>query len=94
MNVVFEVSIPVFGLGLLGYFATRLGYFSRDNADGLARFVYNFAVPLLLFRTLAHADHLGLLVRHTHATGCSEKIHHETALSSPSALEQVLPIAP
>ena len=59
MNVVFEVSIPVFGLGLLGYFATRLGYFSRDNADGLAGFVYNFAVPLLLFRTLAHAGLVG-----------------------------------
>lgn len=59
MNVVFEVSIPVFGLGLLGYFATRLGYFSRDNADGLTNFVYNFAVPLLLFRTLAHADQVG-----------------------------------
>ncbi len=55
MNAVFEISIPVFGLGLLGYFATRLGYFSRENAEGLAKFVYNFAVPLLLFRTLAHA---------------------------------------
>ena len=59
MNAVFEVSIPVFGLGLLGYFATRLGYFSRDNAAGLANFVYTFAVPLLLFRTLAHADQIG-----------------------------------
>ena len=59
MNVVFEVSIPIFGIGLLGYFATRLGYFSRDNAEGLARFVYNFAVPLLLFRTLANADQVG-----------------------------------
>lgn len=61
MNVVFEVSLPVFGLGLLGYFATRLGYFSRDNAEGLANFVYNFAVPLLLFRTLAHADQTGAI---------------------------------
>ena len=59
MNVVFEVSIPVFGLGLLGYLATRLGYFSRDNADALAKFVYGFAVPLLLFRTLANADQVG-----------------------------------
>ena len=59
MNVVFEVSMPVFGIGLLGYFATRLGYFSRDHANGLANFVYDFAVPLLLFRTLAQADLVG-----------------------------------
>lgn len=59
MNIVIAVSLPVFGLGLLGFLATRLGYFSRANADGLAKFVYNFAVPLLLFRTLANADSFG-----------------------------------
>ncbi len=56
MNIVWEVSLPVFGLGLFGYVATRLGYFSRANADGLANFVYHFAVPLLLFRTFANAE--------------------------------------
>ncbi|MGI9311630.1 MAG: AEC family transporter, partial [bacterium] len=55
MDIVLEVSTPVFGLGLLGYFATKLGWFSRQSADGLANFVYHFAVPLLLFRTLANA---------------------------------------
>jgi len=55
MNAVLEVSAPVFGLGFLGYFAVRFNWFSTAHADGLARFVYHFAVPLLLFRTLAGA---------------------------------------
>lgn len=55
MNAVLEVSAPVFGLGFLGYFAVRFKFFSAAHADGLARFVYHFAVPLLLFRTLAGA---------------------------------------
>ncbi|MDD9855058.1 MAG: AEC family transporter, partial [Gammaproteobacteria bacterium] len=55
MNAVLEVSAPVFGLGFLGYFAVRFNFFSAAHADGLARFVYHFAVPLLLFRTLAGA---------------------------------------
>ena len=56
MNILLEVSTPIFALGFLGYFATRLGYFSQTQADALAHFVYTFAVPLLLFRTLANAD--------------------------------------
>jgi predicted permease len=45
----------VFGLGLLGYLATRLGWFSDEAAGGLARFVFDFAVPLMLVRVLAQA---------------------------------------
>lgn len=55
MNAVLEVSAPVFGIGFLGFFAVRFGVFSAAHADGLAKFVYHFAVPLLLFRTLAGA---------------------------------------
>jgi len=55
MHAVFEISAPVFGIGFIGYFAVRFGLFSAAHADGLARFVYHFAVPLLLFRTLAQA---------------------------------------
>jgi len=45
----------VFGLGLLGYLAARLGWFSDEAAGGLARFVFDFAVPLMLVRVLAQA---------------------------------------
>jgi predicted permease len=46
----------VFGLGLLGYLATRLGWFSDEAAGGLARFVFDFAVPLMLVRVFVHAE--------------------------------------
>jgi malonate transporter len=45
----------VFGLGLLGYVAARLGWFSDEAAGGLARFVFDFAVPLMLVRVFTHA---------------------------------------
>jgi len=46
----------VFGIGILGYIATRFGYFSAQAGEGLARFVFDFAIPALLLRTFANAD--------------------------------------
>jgi predicted permease len=46
----------VFGLGLLGYLAARVGWFSDEAAGGLARFVFDFAVPLMLVRVFVHAQ--------------------------------------
>lgn len=56
MNSVVEITVPVFGIGLLGYLATRLGWFSAQAGEGLARFVFDFAIPALLLRTFANAD--------------------------------------
>ena len=56
MNSVLEITVPVFGIGLLGYLATRLGWFSAQAGEGLARFVFDFAIPALLLRTFANAD--------------------------------------
>lgn len=53
MEIVFNVVGPVFGIVLMGYVATKLGWFSQSAADGLARFVFDFAIPIFLFRTLA-----------------------------------------
>jgi len=47
------VVVPVFGLALFGYVAARLGWFAERAAEGLARFVFDFAVPLMLVRVLA-----------------------------------------
>jgi hypothetical protein len=47
---VLEICVPVFGLSMLGYLATRIGWFSEQSAEGLARFVFDWAVPMLLFR--------------------------------------------
>jgi len=56
LNSVVEITVPVFGIGLLGYLATRLGWFSAQAGEGLARFVFDFAIPALLLRTFANAD--------------------------------------
>ena len=56
MNEVLEITIPVFGIGILGYIATRFGYFSAQAGEGLARFVFDFAIPALLLRTFANAE--------------------------------------
>jgi len=41
---------------LLGYLATRLDWFSAQAGEGLARFVFDFAIPALLLRTFANAN--------------------------------------
>ena len=56
MNSVLEITVPVFGIGLIGYIATRLGWFSAQAGEGLAKFVFDFAIPGLLLRTFANAD--------------------------------------
>jgi len=48
--------VPVFGIALLGYIATRTGHFTAQSGEGLARFVFDFAIPALLLRTFANAD--------------------------------------
>ncbi len=53
MDVVLTITAPVFGLAIIGYVA---GYFRwiDDRAQyGLTVFVFNFAVPALLFRAMA-----------------------------------------
>ena len=56
MSSVLDIIVPVFGIGLLGYIATRSGYFSAQSGEGLGRFVFDFAVPALLLRTFANAE--------------------------------------
>jgi malonate transporter len=55
MESVFEAILPVFGILIIGYAAARLGLMEQSGIDGLSKFVFNFAVPLLLFRKLAQA---------------------------------------
>lgn len=42
---------PILGLGLIGFFSTKMGFFPQNAAQALSRFVFDFAVPILLFRT-------------------------------------------
>jgi predicted permease len=56
MNALIEVILPVFLVIGAGYTATRTGFFSFDNVNGLMRFSQNFAIPILLFRAISTLD--------------------------------------
>lgn len=55
MESVFNSILPVFGILVIGYLAARFGFMEDSAIDGLSKFVFNFAIPVLLFRKLAEA---------------------------------------
>ena len=56
MNEVFNSLAPVLALGLIGYFATRFGFFLSTHRDGLSKYVFDFAVPMLLFSAIVELE--------------------------------------
>lgn len=67
MSALFDVIMPVFLVISFGYAMARAGLFSDASVDGVMRFAQNFAVPVLLFRSIAQLDlsaayDLGLMV--------------------------------
>ena len=56
MEIVLDIILPVFGVVIMGFGAARMGWFKGEAETGLASFVFNFAVPLMLFRSLATAQ--------------------------------------
>ena len=53
---VVDVIFPIFGLLMVGYFTIILGWFDQTAISGLTRFVFDFAVPMLLLRTVSTAQ--------------------------------------
>lgn len=53
---ILSLIAPVFGVLLLGFIAARRGWFDSAANNGLSLFVFNFAIPPLLFRNMALAD--------------------------------------
>ena len=53
---VVDVIFPIFGLLMVGYIAVMLGWFDQTAIRGLTRFVFDFAVPMLLLRTVSTAN--------------------------------------
>ncbi|MFN3578076.1 MAG: AEC family transporter, partial [Tabrizicola sp.] len=51
-----DVILPVFLVIGFGLAAVRAGWLTETAIDGLMRFAQNFAVPCLLFRSIAHLD--------------------------------------
>lgn len=58
-DIVIETTLFVFGLSALGYLAGLTGYLGVRTGDALAEFAVGVAMPLLLFRTMVHADFHG-----------------------------------
>lgn len=56
MSALLDVILPVFLVIGFGYAAVRAGWLADTAIDGLMRFAQNFAVPCLLFRSIAHLD--------------------------------------
>jgi malonate transporter and related proteins len=56
VSALLDVILPVFLVIGFGYVAVRGGYLAEPAVDGLMRFAQNFAVPCLLFRSIAHLD--------------------------------------
>lgn len=52
MEILLNILLPVFGIIAFGYGAARAGWFPEAAEKGVATFVFNFAVPLMLFRTI------------------------------------------
>jgi len=47
---------PVFGIMVLGFVAARMRWLDEASVRGLVLFVFNFAIPVLLFGSMARLD--------------------------------------
>ncbi|MEM7196104.1 MAG: AEC family transporter [Pseudomonadota bacterium] len=56
MLTIVNLLLPLLCIGLIGFIAARTGHFSEEHTTALARFVFNFAVPLMLLQTFAGID--------------------------------------
>lgn len=56
MSALFTVILPVFLVIGFGWVVTWRGWFGEAAVDGLMRFAQNFAVPVLLFASIARLD--------------------------------------
>jgi predicted permease len=52
---IIEAIFPVFTIALLGYILTWIGVFRVNDVPGLTRYVFNIALPILLFDSLSSA---------------------------------------
>lgn len=56
MTILLNTIAPVFGIMVLGFLAARTRMLEEPGVEGLVVFVFNFAIPLLLFRSLATTE--------------------------------------
>lgn len=49
MEILIDIVLPIFGTLFIAYISARTGLFTNKATEGLATFVFTFAVPSLLF---------------------------------------------
>lgn len=54
--MVLDVLAPVFGIIGLGFLAVRVSFLDAAGVRGLVAFVFNFALPVLLFRSMVGVE--------------------------------------
>jgi malonate transporter len=72
MGVVLETVLPVFGLMLTGYIFARTRMIEPAGTRGISVFVFNVAIPALLFRSIAGEapGAAGFGIVYTYFAGC------------------------
>jgi malonate transporter and related proteins len=55
LSAIIDIIVPIFGLMAFGYGATFTRVFDAAAAQALAAFVFYFAIPIMLFRSMAAA---------------------------------------
>ena len=53
---IIAVVLPVFSIAVLGYVLTWVGVFRVDDVGGLTRYVFNVALPVMLFDSISTVD--------------------------------------
>ena len=56
MSILLSTVAPVFGIMALGFMAARFRMLDEASVRGLVLFVFNFAIPILLFGSLAEIE--------------------------------------
>ena len=56
MSILFGVVAPIFGIIALGFVAVKAKVLDDGAVSGLVLYVFNFAIPILLFRSLAQTE--------------------------------------
>jgi len=56
MSLIFQIVLPMFALIALGYWAARWRGFTNPMVQGLSRFLGIYALPALLFSSMARAE--------------------------------------
>ena len=56
LGTIVTVIAPVLLLGVFGFVATKVGYFRAAHREGLGKYVFDHAVPILLFHAVLKLD--------------------------------------